>query len=86
MCPNGSSAYRTRDVVLVSGCGGVLPQQEVSFHASGGPEACPAQGHSQRQPLKPIEAWTRFLLAFASSLFSLDATVKAGGSKSQQGC
>lgn len=73
-------------MVLVSGRGGILPQQEVSFHTSGGPEACPAQRHSQlpeAATLKCIEAWIRLLLAFASCLFSLDATVKAGDSKCQ---
>lgn len=70
----------------MSGCGGVLPEQKVSFHTSRGPEACPAQGHSQlteAATLKCVEAWARVLLAFASILFSLDATVKAGCSKCQ---
>lgn len=80
-------AVPTREeTVLVSGYGGVLPEQKVSFHTSGGAKACPAQGHSQQTEaatLKCVEDWARVLLAFASTLFSLDATVKAGCSKCQ---
>ena len=58
------------------------------WERSRGPEACLAQGRSwlpEAATPKQAEPWTRLLLAFASSLFSVDAAVEAGGSKYQEG-
>lgn len=62
--------------------------REVGIPTSRGPEACLAQGRSQLRMAaapKRAEPWTRSLRAFASSLLAVDAAVKAGGTKHQQG-
>lgn len=73
---------------LAAGRGGVSPLREVGIPTSQGPAWHRDIPGCQWQPLQNTHAEprTRLLLAFASSLFPVDAVVKARGGKYQQGC